>query len=235
MTGIGETTLVKQVYNDPRIVNEFQTRLFVHISPMYNRFADIQLLVLNQLDVIHYEKLLYKNCDYLDHQLSEALSFKNYLTVLDDVWIGIINLQDNGKGSRFIIISHIQSLGRSVLNTDVFLLPLMKDDQNNLRGKLFEEWKTLFENKDPLVVTRDDETPLSKARYFSYMMLPQYLKALFMYMVLPLHFRLLKKLDSLAIRLYEFPHQILSFIHLSIPEQLESVEMLELDDCSPSF
>ncbi|EYU32839.1 hypothetical protein MIMGU_mgv1a017989mg, partial [Erythranthe guttata] len=50
----------------------------------------------------------------------------------------------------------------------------------NLRGKSFEEWKTLSEKEDPLVITRYDDTPLSKALFFSYMMLPQLLKPFFM-------------------------------------------------------
>ncbi|XP_012846297.1 PREDICTED: putative late blight resistance protein homolog R1A-10 [Erythranthe guttata] len=59
----------------------------------------------------------------------------------------------------------------------------------NLRGKSFEEWKTLSEKEDPLVITRYDDTPLSKALFFSYMMLPQHLKPFFMYMgVFPKHY-----------------------------------------------
>ncbi|KAL9177962.1 hypothetical protein ABFS82_01G094400 [Erythranthe guttata] len=59
----------------------------------------------------------------------------------------------------------------------------------NLRGKSFEEWKTLSEKEDPLVITRYDDTPLSKALFFSYMMLPQLLKPFFMYMgVFPKHY-----------------------------------------------
>ncbi|KAL7123448.1 hypothetical protein ACP275_01G105300 [Erythranthe tilingii] len=59
----------------------------------------------------------------------------------------------------------------------------------NLRGKSFEEWETLSEKEDPLVITRDDHTPLSKALILSYMMLPQYLKLCFLYMgVFPKHY-----------------------------------------------
>ncbi|EYU33545.1 hypothetical protein MIMGU_mgv1a022166mg, partial [Erythranthe guttata] len=59
----------------------------------------------------------------------------------------------------------------------------------NLRGKSFEEWKTLSEKEDPLVITRYDDTPLSKALFFSYMMLPQNLKPYFQYIgVFPKHY-----------------------------------------------
>ncbi|KAL7160482.1 hypothetical protein ABFS83_01G098000 [Erythranthe nasuta] len=227
MTGIGKTTLVKQVCSDPSIIEEFEIRLFVHMGPRYNQLEDIFMVVLNQLgvpcDKVH------ENNDYVK-QLSEALSAKRYLIVLDDVWIGVhiwrkldyYGFPDARNGSRVIIISQIQSFARSVTTHNV---PLLKDDESwkllhqtafstseekcsrelekigkkiarncdglpaaiiqvgeNLRGKSFQEWKTLSENEDPLVIRRDDHTPLSKALFFSYMMLPQFLRACFLYL-----------------------------------------------------
>ncbi|EYU17765.1 hypothetical protein MIMGU_mgv1a022339mg [Erythranthe guttata] len=48
--------------------------------------------------------------------------------------------------------------------------------------KMVEKWKTVAENEDPLTITIDDDTPLSKALLLSYDMLPQYLKVCFLYM-----------------------------------------------------
>ncbi|KAL7153566.1 hypothetical protein ABFS83_04G177800 [Erythranthe nasuta] len=48
--------------------------------------------------------------------------------------------------------------------------------------KTVEKWKTVAENEDPLTITIDDDTPLSKALLLSYDMLPQYLKVCFLYM-----------------------------------------------------
>ncbi|EYU19337.1 hypothetical protein MIMGU_mgv1a018758mg [Erythranthe guttata] len=226
MTGIGKTTLVKQVYDDPLVIEKFETRLYVHIGPRYNRSEDIVLLVLNQLGVIPSDNV---GIDYLNRQLSEALYSKKYLLVLDNVWVHVgFRLPDNRNGSRVIIISQIQS---SYYRPDVMLVPFLKEDDSwkllyqtaftseeecsrelekigkkiarsceglpaaiiqvgeNLRGRSFQEWKTLSEKEDPLVITRDDHTPLSKALYLSYMMLPQNLKICFLYMgVFPKHY-----------------------------------------------
>ncbi|KAL7098514.1 hypothetical protein ACP275_09G022400 [Erythranthe tilingii] len=48
--------------------------------------------------------------------------------------------------------------------------------------KTVEDWKILAEKEDPLTITIDDNTPLSEALSLSYTMLPQYLKACFLYM-----------------------------------------------------
>ncbi|KAL9177984.1 hypothetical protein ABFS82_01G095800 [Erythranthe guttata] len=229
MTGIGKTSLVKQVYNDPLVIQEFETRLFLHIGPDYTRLEDIMLRVLDELGVVIPSDKL-DDSDYLEKQLSEALSTQKYLVVLDDVWDGdayqiLSNFPENRKGSRIIIISQIQRLYELIFPHKLIILPFLNDDDSwkllhqtaftnreekcsrelekigkkiaknceglpaaiiqvgeNLRGKSFEEWKTLSEQEDPLVITRYDDTPLSKALFFSYMMLPQYLKSFFLYM-----------------------------------------------------
>ncbi|EYU22117.1 hypothetical protein MIMGU_mgv1a018461mg, partial [Erythranthe guttata] len=48
--------------------------------------------------------------------------------------------------------------------------------------KTVENWKILAEKEDPLTITIHDNTPLSEALSLSYTMLPQYLKACFLYM-----------------------------------------------------
>ncbi|KAL7160414.1 hypothetical protein ABFS83_01G093500 [Erythranthe nasuta] len=227
MTGIGKTTLVKQFYNDPRVVKEFETRLFLHIGPGYTRSVDIMLRVLDELGVVIPSDKLDKDC--LQKQLSEALSTQKYLIVLDDVWAHDADLvpdsfPENTKGSQIIIVSQIEKLYVYTANKRI-ILPFLNDDNSwkllhqtaftnreekcsrelekigkkiaknceglpaaiiqvgeNLREKSFQEWKTLSEKEDPLVITRYDDTPLSKALFFSYMMLPQKLKACFLYM-----------------------------------------------------
>ncbi|KAL7160401.1 hypothetical protein ABFS83_01G092500 [Erythranthe nasuta] len=229
MTGIGKTSLVQQFYNDPLVIQEFETRLFLHIGPHYTRSEDITLRVLDELGfVIPSDKLDDK--DYLENQLSEALSTQKYLIVLDDVWADDYDLiprdfPEKRKGSRIIAISHIQRLYYLLHTTKVIILPFLNNDDSwkllrqtafsnreekcsrelekigkkiaknceglpaaiiqvgeNLRGKSFEEWKTLSEKEDPLVITGYDDAPLSKALFFSYMMLQWDIKLFFLYM-----------------------------------------------------
>ncbi|KAL7122382.1 hypothetical protein ACP275_01G042700 [Erythranthe tilingii] len=78
--------------------------------------------------------------------------------------------------------SELEKIGKEIARNCQGLPAAIIQVGENLRGKLVQEWKTLSENEDPLVITRNDDTPLSKALYFSYMMLPQYLKVFFLYM-----------------------------------------------------
>ncbi|KAL7123336.1 hypothetical protein ACP275_01G099800 [Erythranthe tilingii] len=229
MTGIGKTTLVKHVYDDPLVIEKFETRLFLQIGPHYTRLENIIRLVLDQLGAPPSNQVDEKNY-YLNRLLWDVLSSHKYLIVLEDVWVNVLGelkLHKNRiKGSHIIVVSQIQSERDFVLDHDFIVLPFLKEDGSwkllrqtafstgedkrctqelekigkkiarnceglpaailqvgeNLRGKSLEEWRILSENEDPLVITRDDNTPLSKALYFSYMMLPQYLKALFLYM-----------------------------------------------------
>lgn len=48
--------------------------------------------------------------------------------------------------------------------------------------KTVKAWTIIAENEDPLDITIDDDTPISKAISLSYRMLPQYLKVCFLYM-----------------------------------------------------
>ncbi|KAL7160398.1 hypothetical protein ABFS83_01G092300 [Erythranthe nasuta] len=235
MTGIGKTSVVQQFYNDPLVIQEFKTRLFLHIGPDYTRSVDIMLRVLDELGfVIPSDKL---DTDFLQKQLSEALSTQNCLIVLDDVWAADVDLilqgfPENRKGSLIIIISQIQRFHDYSYTDKFIILPFLNDYDSwkllhqtafsnreekcsrelekigkkiaknceglpaaiiqvgeNLRGKSFQEWKTLSEKEDPLIITRYDDTPLSKALFFSYMMLPWFAKPLFLYMgVFPKHY-----------------------------------------------
>ncbi|KAL7123360.1 hypothetical protein ACP275_01G101200 [Erythranthe tilingii] len=147
MTGIGKTSLVQQVYNDPLVIQEFETRLFLHIGPDYTRLEDIILRVLDELGVvIPSDKLDDKDC--LQKQLSEALSTQKYLVVLDDVWDGDADLilsdfPENRKGSQIIIISQIQRLYELILPHKLIILPFLNDDDS---WKLLHQ--TAFSNRE---------------------------------------------------------------------------------------
>ncbi|KAM3338450.1 disease resistance protein RGA2-like isoform X1 [Capsicum galapagoense] len=80
--GIGKTTLAKLVYNDLRIVNNFQLRLWIHVSRVFKVERVLEQIV-NSV-----REYLCENLDMNELQklVREALYEKNYLIVLDDVW-----------------------------------------------------------------------------------------------------------------------------------------------------
>ncbi|KAL7114986.1 hypothetical protein ACP275_04G155600 [Erythranthe tilingii] len=182
MAGIGKTTFVEQVYhNNPLLANHFKHRLFLLIGP-YRQLKEILLLALDQLGVP--ENL---NKNPLSNYVYKSLLGTKYLVVLDDVWNTRIKV-----GNFFVgLYSQLENLARRLEKIGRKIakkcegLPLAIIEVGKLLSKIdktVEKWKTVAENEDPLTITIDDDTPLSKALLLSYDMLPQYLKVLFLYM-----------------------------------------------------
>ncbi|XP_042050950.1 putative disease resistance protein RGA3 isoform X2 [Salvia splendens] len=82
--GLGKTTLAQLVFNDPRVVDHFDIRIWVCVSDNFELKTLVKAMIeaatgsakaadLQQLDVV-------------ERQLWELLSQKRYLIVLDDVW-----------------------------------------------------------------------------------------------------------------------------------------------------
>ncbi|KAH0678763.1 hypothetical protein KY284_019848 [Solanum tuberosum] len=81
--GVGKTTLAKLVYNDPRIVSQFQLCLWVHVSRVFKVEEVLEQIVNSVREDLLCEKLDMNELKNLVHQ---TLYGKNYLIVLDDVW-----------------------------------------------------------------------------------------------------------------------------------------------------
>ncbi|KAL7122381.1 hypothetical protein ACP275_01G042600 [Erythranthe tilingii] len=122
--------------------------------------------------------------------ISQIQTLTRYI-VLNKYFIPLPLLNDDNSwkllhrtafSSGYKCSSELEKIGKKIARNCQGLPAAIIQVGENLRGKLVQEWKTLSENEDPLVITRNDDTPLSKALYFSYMMLPQYLKVFFLYM-----------------------------------------------------
>ncbi|KVH88773.1 disease resistance protein RPP13-like [Cynara cardunculus var. scolymus] len=84
MGGLGKTTLVKKVYNDPSIQYEFFIRSWVYVSQVYSR-REVFLKILH--DVTRENK---DTSEWSVNTIADELRIKlqdgRYLIVLDDVW-----------------------------------------------------------------------------------------------------------------------------------------------------
>ncbi|GFQ05690.1 putative late blight resistance protein homolog r1a-4 [Phtheirospermum japonicum] len=91
-----------------------------------------------------------------------------------------------------------------------------------------ESWKEISEREDPLVITIDDDTPISKTLSLSYKMLPQRLKSCFLYMgVFPKDYEIrTSKLSNLWVSEGFIEQQLL----LSSSQRLERKAKEYLDD-----
>ncbi|KAL2454847.1 putative disease resistance RPP8-like protein 4 [Abeliophyllum distichum] len=84
MSGIGKTTLAKQVYHDPYIINHFQIRAWATVSHNYN-VQEILLSLLNSMGVLT-SNMHEMTSELLKERFYTNLNYQRYLIVLDDVW-----------------------------------------------------------------------------------------------------------------------------------------------------
>ncbi|XP_043708091.1 putative disease resistance protein RGA3 isoform X2 [Telopea speciosissima] len=82
MGGLGKTTLAQLVYNDERVVNNFELKAWVGVSEEF----DLERITKSILESATKMPSNLKDLDPLQHKLRETLSGKRFLLVLDDVW-----------------------------------------------------------------------------------------------------------------------------------------------------
>jgi len=119
--GLGKTTLAKWVYNDERVVQSFQLRIWVCVSEDFSVTRLIKEILKSTCSTINENWI----ADTLQIRLRELLNNKKFLLVLDDVWnedrtkwieLGDF-LIDGSKGSKIIVTTR-SDLVASVMNTD---------------------------------------------------------------------------------------------------------------------
>ncbi|KAK9289507.1 hypothetical protein L1049_007662 [Liquidambar formosana] len=112
--GLGKTTLAKLVYNDDRVVRNFELRIWVCVSEDF----DIKKLIEKTIDSIPGVQCASKELDPLQKCLRDSLNSKKFVLVLDDVWnedstrwIELKNLLIGGaSGSKIIVTTRIMKI-----------------------------------------------------------------------------------------------------------------------------
>ncbi|KAM2984075.1 hypothetical protein FF2_009928 [Malus domestica] len=83
MGGIGKTTLAKLVYNDKRVVENFELRIWQYVSVDFDIARLTKEILSSVLDTKISGEL---SMNQLQEKLRDALKDKKFLLVLDDVW-----------------------------------------------------------------------------------------------------------------------------------------------------
>ncbi|KAJ6838663.1 putative disease resistance protein RGA1 isoform X1 [Iris pallida] len=81
--GAGKTTLAQSINKDPRVVKHFDTKMWVHLSRIFDAHAITKKIIesINQGECPRVD-----NFDVLQSKLKDMLKCKKFLLVLDDVW-----------------------------------------------------------------------------------------------------------------------------------------------------
>ncbi|XP_057736636.1 putative disease resistance protein RGA1 [Arachis stenosperma] len=80
--GLGKTTLVQLVYNDPEVGNNFDLKIWVCVSENFT----IKSILRSILEVTKKDKSEVMDIEVMEVKVKELLQSKKYLLVLDDVW-----------------------------------------------------------------------------------------------------------------------------------------------------
>ena len=145
--GLGKTTLAQLVYNDKRVVEFFEPKIWVCVSDDF----DVKLLVTKILEPSSggaAGKL--ESLEVLKDSLHEKLSQKRYLLVLDDVWNDDFQKWDRLKtllmvgatGSKILVTTRNRNVASAMgIDHFPFYLKGLKESQSwNLFSKIaFEE------------------------------------------------------------------------------------------------
>ncbi|KAL5570698.1 hypothetical protein UlMin_020295 [Ulmus minor] len=132
MGGIGKTTLAQLVFNDQRVENHFQIRVWVTISDEFDVF-NITKQIFKGVTSKEFKS---KEISKLQLKLSKELEGKKFLLVLDDVWNDNYHLWDElrrpftsgASGSKIIITAHSSMFTSTMSKVEAHCLGMLSDD-----------------------------------------------------------------------------------------------------------
>lgn len=134
MGGMGKTTLVKLIYNNPQVDKHFGKKCWVCVS---EKFEEVEILK-HILESLTERKVELSNKDAIVQQIRNEIEGERCLLVLDDVWnknkkiwddffdslMGIIPM----NGSRCVVTTRLVQVASIVSRHSPYLLEKLSDD-----------------------------------------------------------------------------------------------------------
>ncbi|KAM5578388.1 hypothetical protein ABKV19_008612 [Rosa sericea] len=141
MGGIGKTTLAQLVYNDKKVKDCFQTRIWVCVSEPFVQIA-VAKAILEGL------KVPVPNSDELEtyvQHISDSIQGKKFLLVLDDVWdsnhrkwdLFLTTLQCGGSGSRILVTTRIAQVASAMGTTSDHTIDIKELGEKTCRSLFY--------------------------------------------------------------------------------------------------
>jgi hypothetical protein len=145
--GSGKTTLAKLVFNDGNtIAKHFKVRLWVHVSQEF----DFESTVGKLFEAIAHGKSESHNLQHMVKRISDELTEKMFLLVLDDVWTKdrieleqiMVLMRSGGSGSRILLTTRNSDVAEAVESAYLCKLPLLS---------LADSWKLFLQSSGKMV------------------------------------------------------------------------------------
>ncbi|GLT43742.1 hypothetical protein SLA2020_176730 [Shorea laevis] len=132
MGGVGKTTLAQLVYNDDKIENIFELRVWVCVSTEF----DVIRVTRTLLQGVTLESFNFTDLNVLQVKLKEMLSGKKFLIVLDDVWNENYDQWDvlctpflaGAPGSKVLVTTRNEGVASIMTTYPVYHLPVLSND-----------------------------------------------------------------------------------------------------------
>ncbi|GAB2282559.1 hypothetical protein Dimus_017099 [Dionaea muscipula] len=134
MGGLGKTTLAQLVFNDDRIKNHFEPKLWVCVGDVF----DTKVVIANILMYATGNKPEGVGIDQLQSQLHGVIGGKKYLLVLDDVWnenrekwLDLANeLKAGSKGSKILVTTRSKKVAEKSGNPTPYELKGLSEEMS---------------------------------------------------------------------------------------------------------
>ncbi|XVF06736.1 hypothetical protein REPUB_Repub06bG0076200 [Reevesia pubescens] len=134
MGGLGKTTLAQLIFNDERVKNHFEFRMWVSVTVDFNLRR-----ILKEMIEFHTEMKYSSNLptSTLMSRFLEFLAGKNFLLVLDDVWTDSYQkweplknlLKQGGKGSRVLVTSRTTKVSDTMGTQPPYRLEYLPEEE----------------------------------------------------------------------------------------------------------
>ncbi|XP_042500598.1 disease resistance protein RGA2-like [Macadamia integrifolia] len=141
MAGMGKTTLAQLVFNDDRVKNHFNKRMWVHVSKPFDKMKVAMRIIeeigggggnINASQGGHHDIAW----ESVHRQLTSSVEGKHFLLVLDDVWNEDhslwyplwLSLKRGSLGSRIIVTTRNENVASMMGTTYIHKLGEMSDE-----------------------------------------------------------------------------------------------------------
>ncbi|KAL6269912.1 hypothetical protein ACE6H2_026823 [Prunus campanulata] len=140
--GIGKTTLTQMAYNDERVLQHFDSRIWIFVSEEFNVKKIMKAAIERATGV----ECNLSEIELLQSRLSQLLQKKRYLIVLDDIWT---EDQDDWDNLRPLFSGGLDGC-KIIVTTRSQKIPFMMDFPNSpffLNGLKDDDCWSLFKNR----------------------------------------------------------------------------------------
>jgi Leucine-rich repeat (LRR) protein len=153
--GIGKTALAQHVYNDTRITENFNVRMWISVTYLFDELR-ITREMLESASSSRFRHDGIKNFNRLQVALKASLASKRFLLVLDDVWNNdnitiaieqenwqklLAPLKDGAKGSKILLTTRSCMVAEMLQSSYIIYLEalLVNDCWSLIKSSMFDE------------------------------------------------------------------------------------------------